>query len=213
MRRYLETPADVLGIPDGARTLELVNSTVDEGYSWPSRTNVHHLCYPRNSYNNDPLERAFRESGGLMVRIPIQANNLLHAEFLPPEKPSRDVMQARVIEQREFDTLFELGRRTIRFAKWAMQLRSPTELLHSVDFRDAHELAQYYELMSATYERRYQSFLENIDDRAGQTGLRPHVENLVNIPEATRRLGKIAGQGFVSAHRATQERRHLDLAA
>lgn len=212
VRHTFDTPVDDLGIPDGPRIIALVNSVVDPEYEWPGSTNVHHLCYPRREYEADPVSREFREGAGLMVRMPIQPHNLLHRLLNNHPMPEREVMIERNREQRQIDVLFELGRRCIRHRKWSNQFEQAANM-GNTDWRETNELAIFYEKLSTVYETRYHDYLSTVETGPGVTGLRPDPETLTDIRDATRRLGTIAGTGYIDAHRSIQERAPLALVA
>ena len=212
VRYTIDTPIDELGIPDGARIVELLNSTVDSNYEWPGATNVHHLCYPRRVYEADPVAREFREGAGLMVRMPIQPHNLLHRLLNNFDMPERGVMIERNREQRQVDRLFKLGRTSIRYGKWARQFAQAAEDPRT-SYREPAGLAHFYQKLSDIYAGRYLDYLEKIENGPGVTGLRPDAAELIDIGAATKRLGRIAGSGFIDARRSIQERSAIRLAA
>ena len=212
VRYTIDTPVDELGIPDGPSIIKLVNSTVDPNYEWPGSTNVHHLCYPRRAYEADPVAREFREGAGLMVRMPIQPHNLLHRLLNDFEMPDREVMVERNREQRQVDRLFKLGRTSIRYGKWARQFVQAAEDPRT-SYREPAGLAHFYQTLSNIYAGRYLDYLEKIESGPGVTGLRPDAAELIDIDTATKRLGRIAGSGYVDAHRSIQERSEIRLTA
>lgn len=212
VRYTVDTPIDGLGIPDGPKIIEYVNSVVDPEYEYPGETNVHHLCYPRRAYEADPVSREFREGAGLMVRMQIQPHNLLHKLFNDCSMPKHDVMVERNREQRSANRLFELGRTAIRYGKWAQQFQVAAEIAKS-NYRDPQALAIFYRKLSEVYENRYQDFLEKMSPGPGATGLLPDPTELVDIQAATKRLGRLAGAGYIDAHRAIHERNDIRLAA
>lgn len=54
--------------------------------------NTHHVQYPRAEYKS-PLERRFRQLGGLVLPTWVPPHNELHALTEPPIKPNPDLMR------------------------------------------------------------------------------------------------------------------------
>lgn len=54
--------------------------------------NTHHVQYPRVAYKS-PLERRFRQLGGLVLPTWVPPHNELHALTEPPIKPNPDLMR------------------------------------------------------------------------------------------------------------------------
>ena len=56
-------------------------------------TSLHHTRWERREYTS-PLEKRFRQAGGLVLRLEQTIHRELHEELSPPPKPSHDLMCA-----------------------------------------------------------------------------------------------------------------------
>lgn len=204
VRQIHETPADEYGLPVADGIINKLEAMIDPSYKWPYCANLHHLLYPRRLYEADPLMQELRDGASMIVCIPTQMHNLLHRTFDIPSTPDRDIVYERVIEQRQIDNLFKLGKFAVRYNRWSNQLRQLESSAGRLAIRDASELSHYYRKKSDIYANRYIEYLERLPTNGGFTDLLPPTKDLVDLPVAVPRLGKIAGQGFVDRRKNAQ---------
>ena len=88
-----QPPVNDVGLVDLDQLILLGEVTVDESFDWSSRTDIHHLQWPRARYIDDPLSMKFRELQGRKANVPRTFHNWLHKLTLPPELPTREVMR------------------------------------------------------------------------------------------------------------------------
>lgn len=213
VRQTFDMPVDELGLPDADTMLDVLNATIDPEYEWPRLTNIHHLCYPRRAYHADPLMHELREGSAMLLHLPIQQHNLLHQTFEYMPMPSREVAQERVLEQRQCDTLFDIGRLAIRFERWSRQLTDSRAAIGRFAVRDALRLGQFYSLKAQIYSDRYSDYLERLPQAGGPTGLLPSRKDLMDMHQAVPELGQMSGQGFIDKRRSAEERKRTLQAA
>lgn len=213
VRQTFEMPVDELGLPDADQTLDVLNSTIDPEYEWPRFTNIHHLCYPRRQYHADPLMHELREGSAMLVHLPIQQHNLLHQTFEHMPMPSREVAHERVLEQRQCDTLFRIGRLAIRFERWSRQFAEHEAEIGQMAVRDVLALSRFYALSAQIYSDRYDGYLDRLPEDGGVTGLLPPRSQLLDFHQAVPALGQVSGQGFIDRRRSAEERKRLLRAA
>lgn len=198
----IELELDDFGVPIPAKAIELVGGAVAENYIWPQYTNVHHLAWPRRSYESS-IERAYRASPTLMIHMPVQPHNLLHEITLPPSMPTIDVMRGRVEEERRARNLFEIGRHAIRFYRWSENL--PLMTNESAEYRWLANTERYYETRAQIAERRFYDYLDQVAD--GIFGILPERDLLktASLEQAVHHLGKRVAAEAVDFRRTTQQ--------
>lgn len=192
---------DEFGVPIPKKVVELVSTSVNPNYEWPRYTNVHHTAWPRRHYDTK-IERAYRGSPTLMVHMPVQAHNLLHALTVPSPKPDLEVMHGRVQEERRVQNLFEIGRRAVRF----MRLGDTLPFVANSIADDAWLLRtmEYYDRRGCIDEAAFFRYLERVPE--GEFGILPTKELLVSqsLEKSVKTLGKIAAAEAIDLRRATQ---------
>lgn len=202
----IDIPLDEYGVPVPVELIHEVAAMVDSEYVWPKYTNVHHLSWPRRSYHEHESDTAalYRESSSLMMNIPIQFHNFIHAVTLPPPMPSVEVMSQRVLEQRSVDILFELGRRTIRYARWQEDAERLMENARPTDSKDLEDIVRLYRSLSANSERFFYGHLEQTPEEG--IGLMPDKYELASsgILRATQKLGRLAAVESLDFRRESQ---------
>lgn len=91
-----QTPVTEMGLVDLDQLVMLGEVTVDSVFDWSSRTDIHHLQWPRAQYIDDKLSMQFRELQGRKANLPRTFHNWLHKLTLPPDLPTREVMHHTV---------------------------------------------------------------------------------------------------------------------
>lgn len=197
----LPTPVDEFGVPDTDALLMQTLSTFEVPYELPPQTNVHHAAWPRRSYE-DELEREYRGGVALLMHVQIQIHNLIHASTEQPDKPERDVMVARVDEQRYTDAMFECGRRALRYARWSEDVESMVNEL--ADEAWIENTRGYYGRMARYEADNYQRLVDKMPEP--QVGLLPPQEFIggMGIVSATRYLGRYAAAEALDYRRHAQ---------
>lgn len=197
-----EIELDEFGVPDPVKTMSKVLSVIDGPYIWPEFTNVHHFCWPRRAYQSE-IERAYRQDPTLMGHIPVQSHNLLHELTLPSPMPHFEVMKGRVEERRRTTTLFELGRRAVRFARWSENL--PLLTNDEADSAWLDRMTEYYKVRGDSDMQGFYHYLEQIPD--GVYGIMPQREELFALPLdlAVQSLGKVAAIDSLDLRHSVQE--------
>lgn len=95
----IRTPTDERGLIDVPQLIEDVKGTVSANYEWDSRSDCHHLYWPGSKYpfsaENDGLTKppAFRELPIHKTMLSREFHNWLHRITLPPDMPSKNVME------------------------------------------------------------------------------------------------------------------------
>lgn len=82
-------PVDEDGVPYAPQD---IGQCYEECLKGAKSTNRHHLGYPRKEYTT-ATEKAYRESGSMVVRACICKHEELHHTYEPPAKPSVQVMR------------------------------------------------------------------------------------------------------------------------
>lgn len=200
--RQLETPVDEFGVPDTKALVLQLLDTMDVPYQWPALTNVHHAAWPRRSYEDD-LEKEYRNGSSLLMDIPIQFHNLVHATTRSPDKPARDVIEQRVHEQRYMDIMFACGRRALRYARWGENLEHYVN--EEADEAWIENTRGYYGHMARYEAGNFHRLLDKMP--VGQVGLLPPQEALgqMGIVSATRYLGRYAAAEAFDYRRLVQQ--------
>lgn len=116
----LPTPVDDRGLADIDGLIDLVKSTVDASYRWPTEASVHHFYWPAETYSDttvpdDPYQRlsVFRELSIHKGYIPRVFENWLHLITAPPLVPEPEIRRYRVEAWLIARDLFKMARKTI----------------------------------------------------------------------------------------------------
>lgn len=112
-----ETPVNEHGLVDLDQLKELGQATVDRSYDWTSRTDVHHLQWPRANYLDDELKNTFRELAWRKVAVPRKFHNWLHRLTVPPELPNEEVMRNAIEAERVAHALAQTAGRAVRLTR------------------------------------------------------------------------------------------------
>lgn len=203
----LETPVTERNIPVPSKILQLACETLAANYVFPplkiegsqKQYNDHHTAYPASHYyrhrSGSKIPGRYRESGSLIMRVPIQMHNYIHALFEPPPAVEMDAMEQWVKEQHSVNTLFDLGQRAIRLSRSRYDGEIDDSLRHSLQKNDR--------INSGIYQAIFYHELEATDN--GELGLLPNIEKLKNVQfeQAVRELGTRAGSQSVNYSRHT----------
>lgn len=181
---------DEFGVPDPAKTIEKVADTIDPEYRFLPLTNIHHYSWPRYKYSRSEMESEYRSSPTLMMRMPIQLHNYLHAVTFRPQVPEIAIMQERVMEDRRAHDLYAIGRRAVRFAKHADKL--PLGTHDMAEFQERKQLAKHFDMLCRDDTSLFYEYLDSTPE--GVFGILPDLDLLANEPLALAvgRLGRVA---------------------
>lgn len=196
----IDTPVDEYGVPEPHRYLESLAETLDPDYLPPNTTNIHHLVHPRQRYHasgRDSVQYKYRESPTVMLEMAQQLHNYGHWVMLPPEMPAYEVMEQRVKEQNQINTLFKLGRAVIAAPRWLDDMFG--------NGAQSYQVAEAYVETHEPSEAIFYDYLDSCQD--GQLGLMPDKQGLADmgIPAATRYLGVLAGARALSFKRESRD--------
>lgn len=213
-RWRLEVPVTNRNIPIPRMILQMACETLHANYTFPplksegsqKQYNDHHTAYPANHYyrhrSGSKIPGRYRDTGSLIMRVPIQMHNYIHAIFELPPAVDIDVMEQWVREQDTVDALFVLGKRAIRLSRSSYEQEQDESLRRQLISNDR--------INSGIYRTIFYQELGATDK--GELGLLPDVERLRKAPfaQAVRELGTRAGSQSVNYSRHTYSvlRRH-----
>lgn len=195
------TPLDHHGFVDIDKTIELVNSTVDSNFEWPSEVSVHHFQWPESQYPNIPDAPRFHNPY-LFRNLPIQKGlllrcfeNVLHevTQMLPV--PDRGEMAQRVEAWSVIRDLFYTARKTV---VWQKRQRRRRELIIANpnivrDGFDGEDIIGE-EIMHEILEKHTRGF-EKILQRQERIPEKHRIITVEASPEKTaKNLGKLAAK-------------------
>lgn len=98
--KKLQTPTDGRGLVIVDELIEGVKAYIDPSFVWDDKPDVHHLYWPRETY--EALEawskgyirsRLFREVCANKIYVPRSFHEVLHTVTVPPAMPSPEVMR------------------------------------------------------------------------------------------------------------------------
>lgn len=118
------------GLIDITSLIETVKSTVDPSYQWPRGLSMHHFYWPGANYAST-AEPESRFAPATFRNIPVHRGlvlrtfeNWLHTITEPPEIPSPEVRDYRVMAWHVARDLFKTARKTVQWERMAQRRRT-----------------------------------------------------------------------------------------
>lgn len=122
----IPTPCDELGIPQKIALIKAILGIFNLSSSNLSgKYGKHHMAWPRNVYSQINIERGdekntasdYRGVASLLMTLPIEVHNCIHAITIPPKPPAFEIMKTMTEDALIFTSLYDTVR-TTNLSSW-----------------------------------------------------------------------------------------------